>query len=84
MENRWVLKCKDFENFNVDVYIESYKTDKYGDVETFHVTSDINKAQKFAKKKALRLSDEIYLSFCDDFNVIEVQNARRTIMVRMD
>lgn len=51
---------------------ESYKTDKYGDVETFHVTSDINKAQRFAKKKALRLSDEIYLSFCDDFNVIEV------------
>ena len=68
---RFVLKCEDFENHENPVYVKSidFEDDSFG----FYVTEDINEAKRFSNKEAIKWSNEIYDSYCDDFNVVEVK-----------
>lgn len=68
---RFVLKCEDFENHENPVYI--LKIDEEGDSFGFSVTEDGLQAQRFSKNEALKWSNEIYDSYCDDFNVVEIK-----------
>lgn len=70
MKNRFVLKSEEWENHDNPVYIKSI--DEEGDSFGFYVTEDINEAKRFSKKEAIKWSNEIYDSYCDDFNVVQV------------
>lgn len=70
MRNRFVLKCTDWENWTEPVYISSLVYNKQGDLETFVITPIIEVAKRFSYKKACEVSQEIYDSYCDDFEVI--------------
>ena len=69
MRNRYVLKSDEWEDHDNPVYVKHVDWEKdclFG----YDITEDITKAQRFAKKMAYRMSDEIYDSYCDDFEVI--------------
>lgn len=71
MKNRFVLKCNEWEEYDDNpVYIKSIEDE--GDSFGFYVTEDINKAKRFSNKEAIKWSDEIYDSYCDDFEVVQV------------
>lgn len=71
MRNRYVLRCDEWENHKNPVYIKSI--DKEGDSFGFCVTENVEEAKRFSMKKAFEWSNEIYDSYCDDFEVFCVQ-----------
>ena len=70
MKNRFVLKCEDFEDHELAVYVKSidFEDNSFG----FYVTEDINEAKRFTEKEAYKWSNEIYDSYCDEFEVIKI------------
>ena len=71
---RFVLKCEEFENHENPVYILNIKINPINNsIFGFTVTEDGLQAQRFSKNEALKWSNEIYDSYCDDFNVVEVK-----------
>ena len=69
MKNRFVLVCKEWEDREVPVYVKHIDTDK-DSFNGYNITEDIEQAQRFTEKEAYKWSNEIYDSYCDEFEVM--------------
>ena len=72
MQNGFVLVCKEWEDREVPVYVKHIDTDKDG-FNGYNITEDIEQAQRFTENEAYKWSNEIYDSYCDEFEVIKVE-----------
>ena len=68
MKNRFILVCKEWEDREVPVYVKQIDTDEDG-FNGYNITEDIEQAKRFTEKEAYKWSNEIYDSYCDEFEV---------------